>query len=172
MQGHGKLEPISSRGGGCIPWAGSYRYHQQLLNVKLHLSDDVVFTMQAKQWVWDFVELGDEMQGYQRICVTPYMHCMTFHVPQHLARLSKLTCTCYTSQCRHCFSHYVQTSTQNHVIERIWLEVNQRVTYCSKATKWLFRYNLNWRCGLCTCYFLLFVQMHLWLYTFLLSESR
>ena len=49
---------------------------------------------------WDFVELGDEMQGYQHIRVTPYMHCMVFHVlqmfrkygniKQFLARVRKL----------------------------------------------------------------------------------
>lgn len=129
------------------------RYHQQLLNVKLHLSVDVVFTMQAKQWVLDFVELEDEMQGYQCVCVTPYMHCMTFHVLQHLARLSKLTCTWLPKSMlgtvpavtsvqkllkKVCgdpnISSYVQTTfAQNHFIEKIWLEVNHRVTYPVKS---------------------------------------
>ena len=60
------------------------------MNVKLHLSVNVVLTMQAKQWVRDFVELGDEIQGYQRIRVTPYMHCMVFHVPQMLRKYGNI----------------------------------------------------------------------------------
>ena len=40
----------------------------------------IVVFLPTKQWVCDFVELVDMVQGYQRKYVTPYMHIMVLHV--------------------------------------------------------------------------------------------
>ena len=39
--------------------------------------------MQAQQWVIDFVDLG-RLEGYQKKNVTPYMHCLVYHVPHQI----------------------------------------------------------------------------------------
>ena len=39
--------------------------------------------MQAQQWIRDFLDLS-RLEGYQRKNVTPYMHCLVYHVPQQI----------------------------------------------------------------------------------------
>jgi hypothetical protein len=46
----------------------------------------------AKQWVEDFVSLGSvgKLEGFQKKYVTPYIHCMVYHVPQQLRQHGNL----------------------------------------------------------------------------------
>ena len=52
-------------------------------------------TGQAKEWVRYFTSLGDRYEGYQLKNVTPYMHCLVYHVPDMMRRygsLKKFSC--------------------------------------------------------------------------------
>ena len=62
--------------------------------------------MQAKQWILDFVALS-RLEGYQRKCVTPYMHNLVYHVPAQIRLYGNLlrfsgqgipTCTMYNNE--------------------------------------------------------------------------
>ena len=45
--------------------------------------------IKGKQWVKDFVALG-RFEGFQRKFVTPYVHCMVYHVPHQIRRFGNL----------------------------------------------------------------------------------
>ena len=47
-------------------------------------------TPQAKQWVRDFLQLGTQLQGYQKKHVTPYMHVLVYHIPGMLRRFGNI----------------------------------------------------------------------------------
>ena len=46
--------------------------------------------MQAKDWVNNFLALGDRCEGFQRCSITPYIHIMVYHVPSMLKRFDNL----------------------------------------------------------------------------------
>ena len=104
VQGHGKLEPISSRG-GCIPWAGNYRYYQPLLNVKSLMLCSPCRQSNGFGTLWNL-----EMRCKATNAFVLHLICIAWYFMYHkcfknmatssnfLARVSKLTCTCYTNQ--------------------------------------------------------------------------
>ena len=41
-----------------------------------------------KQWINNFLSI--KTAGYQKVNVTPYMHCMVYHVPDHMRQYGNL----------------------------------------------------------------------------------
>ena len=61
-------------------------------NVKVHIYivDISLMNMQAKDWVNNFLALGDRCEGFQRCSITPYIHIMVYHVPSMLKSFDNL----------------------------------------------------------------------------------
>jgi len=61
-------------------------------NVKVHIYivDISLMNMQAKDWVNNFLALGDRCERFQRCSITPYIHIMVYHVPSMLKRFGNL----------------------------------------------------------------------------------
>ena len=49
-----------------------------------------LMNIQVKDWVNNFLALGDRCEGFQRCSNTPYIHIMVYHVPSMLQRFGNL----------------------------------------------------------------------------------
>ena len=56
----------------------------------IYIVDISLMNMQAKDWVNNFLALGDRCEGFQRRSITPYIHIMVYHVPFMLKRFGNL----------------------------------------------------------------------------------
>ena len=48
----------------------------------------VKLSTQTKEWVELFLSLASNSEGYQKACVTPYMHMMASHIPDQMRSLN------------------------------------------------------------------------------------
>ena len=64
------------------------------LHSKVNLCDVIVVccmennSTQAKDWIRNFLSLGQHCQGFQKKNVTPYMHALVYHVPDMLKSMA------------------------------------------------------------------------------------
>ena len=76
----------------------SVQTHHLLMKCTLWYAQDLLplvqavyhkYPQQGRQWVKDFLALN-HLEGYQKRCVTPYMHSLVFHVPAQICQFGNL----------------------------------------------------------------------------------
>lgn len=65
-------------------------YFDYISTKHAEVSNELASTLFRKccEWIEHFIKIGSKREGYSKSCVTPYMHAMTFHIPNLMLKHS------------------------------------------------------------------------------------
>ena len=65
-------------------WRDFYDLYQEITDFNINNETPSLIYEHGRQWIKLFCSLGGKRQGYEKARVTPYMHCIPYHIPKFI----------------------------------------------------------------------------------------
>ncbi len=65
-------------------WRDFYDLYQEITDFNINNETLSLIYEHGRQWIKLFCSLGGKRQGYEKARVTPYMHCIPYHIPKFI----------------------------------------------------------------------------------------